>query len=105
MNKLEILADFLEVDPIEVSRWDTNFYHGETEYFVLTYEEVYEIAIIDFNDYVDVLMSAIPALKDYFNFEAYQDDHFTDPLEWISLNYLGEILEQNTIYYIFTHNE
>ena len=106
MNKLELLAKYFEVEEDEISENRYDFSYNGEDYKILNYDEVYEIALIYFDDYVETLKEEIPReLRNYFDARTYKDDHFDDIFEWINLNYIGEIVDDsdNETYYIFKY--
>jgi len=106
MSKLELLAKYFEVEEDEISEGRYDFGYNGDDYQILNYEEVYEAALIDFQDHIEQLKYEIPRyLRDYFNSDKFQEDHFNDIFDWISLDYVGEIVDEsnNETYYIFKY--
>ena len=106
MNKLELLAKHFEVGKDEISEGRYDFSYNGDDYQILNYEEVYERALIDFQDHIEQLKYEIPHyLRDYFDSDKYQENNFNDIFDWIGLEYVGEIVDEsdNETYYIFKY--
>lgn len=105
MNKKEILANYLEVDVEEIiSEGGNDFSYDCETYIVLDEDEVYDVAISDFDNYMEDVIQEIPShLREYFDKDRFQDNNFDSKFDWMPYELHGDYDYNGEAYYIYTY--